>query len=911
MGPHRHPGRDSRGPDARDGKDASHPCVLNSGNPCRNGGSIKRHCTSPALQALTAAALVLPGLMLSAPGIAQDDEAEFQYSHYKEGRRKFFSDVPNRADPIEVDTLQGGAQLTLTDRIKFAFKYVQDTWGGATPVATAPLVFKTNNAVTVNNIVTGASPLVRPSGDHILVDKDFNPVEEIGSADADGVRAFKKNTQLVHTLSTASPETRKQGDFKLSYELDNATLDVGGGISIERDYESRYGNLGARLDFNQKRTSLNLGLSYTNSDIDALLDHDMNPYVVKDAFLASGELKNVPLSNGTVTNRLQSTREDWATNLGLTQILTKDALLRIGAGYTRSTGYMANPYKVVEVLFVDPGQTPDVINPFGDGRDFFSDGRPADILQAVVHPFLEKRPDVRNQWNLSTRYVQYIDPLDAALHLDYRFSTDDWGIHAHTFAADWVQPLGWGWTLTPRVRYYTQDAADFYRPFLVVNQKFDGSGTDFRKLPDSYSSDHRLSGYGALSGALSISKRLTRGIVLEGGFEYYKHAGSLKLGSGGEENFADFKYWVANAALKVNLSALAEAGSGAEHAHHHAHHDHGPPIPAGVMFAHMLDKAGSVMVGYRYMYGRQAGDMLRGRSRVSDRTVVDRACGGPALIDKCFLAGSEMEMNMHMLDLMYAPTDWLNLMLMPQFVDMDMSMRSLDGAPSKNLTGAPDKLRHIDHHLSAGHSTGGVGDTGMYALFKLLGTPHHHVNLTLGVTAPTGDVDIKLRRNHRVDGGFINFGMQLGSGTWDFKPALTYTGQYGPWSWGAQVNGTKRLENENESGFAFGDILQSTAWGSYKLFDWLSASMRGVYTSQGAIKGDFNGLIQRLAPADYPKNYGGKFWDLGLGLNAAVTNGPLMGNTLSFEWLQPVSTDYNGYQLDRDGALAATWSYMF
>jgi type I restriction enzyme R subunit len=32
----RHPGRDCRGPEARDGTGASHPCVLDSGNPCRN-----------------------------------------------------------------------------------------------------------------------------------------------------------------------------------------------------------------------------------------------------------------------------------------------------------------------------------------------------------------------------------------------------------------------------------------------------------------------------------------------------------------------------------------------------------------------------------------------------------------------------------------------------------------------------------------------------------------------------------------------------------------------------------------------------------------------------------------------------------------------------------------------------------
>ena len=100
---------------------------------------------------------------------------------------------------------------------------------------------------------------------------------------------------------------------------------------------------------------------------------------------------------------------------------------------------------------------------------------------------------------------------------------------------------------------------------------------------------------------------------------------------------------------------------------------------------------------------------------------------------------------------------------------------------------------------------------------------------------------IQLRRNHQVDGGFMDYGMQLGSGTWDFKPSLTYTGHIDNWSWGAQANGTVRMEDQNKSGYALGDLFQATAWGSYNLTNWLTASVRGVYTAQGRIKGQFTG----------------------------------------------------------------------
>ena len=42
-----------------------------------------------------------------------------------------------------------------------------------------------------------------------------------------------------------------------------------------------------------------------------------------------------------------------------------------------------------------------------------------------------------------------------------------------------------------------------------------------------------------------------------------------------------------------------------------------------------------------------------------------------------------------MLDLMYAPTDWLTLMLMPQFVDMNMAMRGLSATDSSRQLGNP------------------------------------------------------------------------------------------------------------------------------------------------------------------------------------------------------------------------------
>jgi hypothetical protein len=102
--------------------------------------------------------------------------------------------------------------------------------------------------------------------------------------------------------------------------------------------------------------------------------------------------------------------------------------------------------------------------------------------------------------------------------------------------------------------------------------------------------------------------------------------------------------------------------------------------------------------------------------------------------------------------------------------------------------------------------------------------------------------------------------------------------------------------------------------------------VRGVYTSQGRIQGAYppsQELVnspstlpvpfvpQHIGPFDFPANYGGQYVDLGLGVNVTVPSGEFAGNSLKFEWLQPVYTDYNGYQLDRDYSLAVIWSYGF
>lgn len=260
--------------------------------------------TPASLSALTAAALVLHGLLQTTAHAVEEDSVDFQYSHYQEGKRDIqgfvydygvqtssIQKLPQNLNPIEVDSIHGSGRFRLTDRIKFAFNYIQDTWSGATPIGTVPAIAGGNNpkylidGKTKKTTVTGASPYASPGNgiEYMLVDKKLNFYPFQFNANGKPILG-KPINQLTHVMSYASPETRKQGDFKLSYEWDNAALDIGGGISIENDYESRFGNIGGQFDFNQKQTTFNWGLSYTNSDTFANLDPDASGFFSDEAY---------------------------------------------------------------------------------------------------------------------------------------------------------------------------------------------------------------------------------------------------------------------------------------------------------------------------------------------------------------------------------------------------------------------------------------------------------------------------------------------------------------------------------------------------------------------------------------------------------------------------------------------------
>ena len=309
--------------------------------------------------------------------------------------------------------------------------------------------------------------------------------------------------------------------------------------------------------------------------------------------------------------------------------------------------------------------------------------------------------------------------------------------------------------------------------------------------------------------------------------------------------------------------------------------------PIGVVGDHMHDER-EWMASYRYMYMNME-NLASGTDGVSKQDVFHRGFERVPI---------QMEMQMHMLGLMYAPSDRITLMAMAHYVVKEMDMVGPAGG-GMHGHGMQGQMKHGAgvHH----HSTEGWGDTVITGLIHLWKQGAYRVHAGLGIGLPTAGVEEKMA------GIFQPYGMQLGHGVWDFRPSLTYLGSRDVWSWGGQASARVNLEDENDAGFAFGDQVGLTAWGARMVHPSASVSVRVSYDHQDAIEGVYNGPHSQAAPPHQPSNYGGDVVGVGAGLNLMGREGILRGHRLAVEYLVPVYQDVNGIQLERDYSVLLGW----
>ena len=149
---------------------------------------------------------------------------------------------------------------------------------------------------------------------------------------------------------------------------------------------------------------------------------------------------------------------------GISQVINRSSAFQSTFTYQNGSGFLSDPYKLVSVAGVNEA---------------------------------DSRPDARNQFSWLTRYRRHFSAVSGTLHADYRLYIDDWDVSSHTIELAWYQMFWDTLAIVPSVRYYTQSQAEFYGPYFTTSPG------------GEYSSDYRLSPYGALAWKLKAETRLS------------------------------------------------------------------------------------------------------------------------------------------------------------------------------------------------------------------------------------------------------------------------------------------------------------------------------------------------------------------------------------------------------------------
>jgi hypothetical protein len=302
--------------------------------------------------------------------------------------------------------------------------------------------------------------------------------------------------------------------------------------------------------------------------------------------------------------------------------------------------------------------------------------------------------------------------------------------------------------------------------------------------------------------------------------------------------------------------------------------------PIGVMGDH-LHKKGEVMFSYRFMHMDMQGSRVGTRRQSARETVGSMMSPGQFMV-----APTEMPMDMHMLGAMIGLTDKVTVMAMLPFLSNSM-----------------------DHLIRNGKTftteSSGMGDIKVSAMIKLFDTGSHKAHWSMGLSLPTGSIRERADTPAQSN-AVLPYPMQLGSGTVDYMPSITYTGGAASWSWGAQASAVIR-SGESAEQYSLGDRRAVTSWIARDLSNNLSVSARLNYQDWDAIDGANQALNPRMIQTADPQLQSGSRSDLSLGINYLFDG----GHRLAFEYGEAVSQDLDGPQLETDSVWTLAWQKAF
>lgn len=290
--------------------------------------------------------------------------------------------------------------------------------------------------------------------------------------------------------------------FNLSWDQplgENNRVTVGGNFSHEYDFTSTGFNAAFARDFNDKNTTLSLGVSLESDTINAV-GGIPTAFTSPATSIGSNAEEDDNRTNALNIHKPSSdTKKVNDILLGVSQVMNRHWLTQLNYSRSTSSGYQNDPYKILSVVNAR-GET---VNDAAGASLLLYENRPSDRTRQSIY------------WSNKIHLTE--DVIDIA----FRHYWDDWGVTAETLDLRYHLALSEHAYLEPHLRYYTQTAADFYKPFLV-------SGSDVINgvaQIDYASSDPRLAKLQGTTLGLKWGYELGRNSEFNIRLESYKQTG--------------------------------------------------------------------------------------------------------------------------------------------------------------------------------------------------------------------------------------------------------------------------------------------------------------------------------------------------------------------------------------------------
>ena len=286
--------------------------------------------------------------------------------------------------------------------------------------------------------------------------------------------------------------------------------------------------------------------------------------------------------------------------------------------------------------------------------------------------------------------------------------------------------------------------------------------------------------------------------------------------------------------------------------------------PIGVMRDHS-HKKDEFMLSYRYANSTM-NEILSGSTKSNSNQVLSNYMNSPV----------KMNMEMHMLGMMYGISNSSTLGIMIPFVKKSME--------SINMMGTTSKIYNE-----------GIGDINVSNITDINLSKTSNLVLGYGVKLPTGKVNYR-KATQTNSNMKLGYGMQLGSGTFDPTISMTYIKKFNKHRLGFQNNSIIRFY-KNYLNYNLGNEHSISSWASYSILDSLSFSYRLIYEIREGKNGIDSDLMRNMSPATNPHSTKRKDLSQSFGINFINHSNFLKNHRLALEYIKPINQNVSGFQL--------------